>query len=208
MADDFDDVILSVRADRQQFQRDIAGLRKDLEEPLVAGANRAANLIDQALGKAVRSGKFGFEDLRRVALGALDDIARKAISNGFTSLFGGGGAGEAGTGPRNAGSVGGGLATLAQSLVLSLVGVPGRATGGLVSPGRAYRVGEQGPEYFVPTSSGRIEPTAASPQTARAVTINIAIHGAGDGAQSPQRLAQSSRQIAAAVRRAVLTAEE
>ena len=41
-------------------------------------------------------------------------------------------------------------------LIGPALGLPGRATGGPVSAGRAYRVGERGPEYFVPTSSGRI----------------------------------------------------
>ena len=34
----------------------------------------------------------------------------------------------------------------------------GRAAGGPVSAGRAYMVGERGPEYFLPAMSGRIEP--------------------------------------------------
>lgn len=34
----------------------------------------------------------------------------------------------------------------------------GRATGGAVSAGSAYMVGERGPEYFLPATSGRIEP--------------------------------------------------
>ncbi len=36
----------------------------------------------------------------------------------------------------------------------------GRATGGSVNAGQAYRVGERGPETFVPTSPGRIVPAA------------------------------------------------
>lgn len=36
--------------------------------------------------------------------------------------------------------------------------LPGRAIGGSVMPGQAYRVGEFGPETFVPTTAGRIVP--------------------------------------------------
>lgn len=36
----------------------------------------------------------------------------------------------------------------------------GRATGGSVMPGQPYMVGEQGPEMFVPTGSGRIVPNS------------------------------------------------
>jgi len=38
---------------------------------------------------------------------------------------------------------------------------PGRAAGGQVSAGQLYRVGERGPEYFVPKVSGQIVPHAA-----------------------------------------------
>jgi TP901 family phage tail tape measure protein len=39
----------------------------------------------------------------------------------------------------------------------SLSSLPGRANGGPVSAGHPYIVGERGPEFFVPASSGRIE---------------------------------------------------
>lgn len=39
--------------------------------------------------------------------------------------------------------------------------LPGRAVGGSVMPGQAYRVGEFGPETFVPTTAGRIVPKGA-----------------------------------------------
>jgi phage-related minor tail protein len=40
----------------------------------------------------------------------------------------------------------------------SLFGLPGRAAGGPVSAGSAYLVGEQGPEVFMPNTSGSIIP--------------------------------------------------
>lgn len=49
--------------------------------------------------------------------------------------------------------------TIGQGLVGSIFG-GGRAGGGAVAPGREYRVGENGPERFVPTTRGRIEPIA------------------------------------------------
>ena len=39
---------------------------------------------------------------------------------------------------------------------------PGRALGGPVGAGRPYMVGERGPELFVPSRSGRIEPNGSS----------------------------------------------
>ena len=90
---------------------------------------------------------------------------------------------------------GGGLG----SALAGLLGAPGRATGGPVTAGRAYTVGERGPELFVPTGSGRIEPiAAASPREVRvAITVNAAAGAA------PGVLMQSSRQVARAVRAAL-----
>ena len=86
-------------------------------------------------------------------------------------------------------------------LLGSVLGLPGRATGGPVSPGRGYIVGENGPEMFVPTSAGRVEAagTLAAPREVR-VSINVNAASGGDGAQALQR---SSRQVASAVRRAL-----
>ena len=84
-------------------------------------------------------------------------------------------------------------------LLTSLLGLPGRATGGGVSPGRPYVVGERGPELFVPTSAGRVETGGrAAPREVR-VTINVQSPQAG----APEALTRSSRQIARAVRNAL-----
>lgn len=42
----------------------------------------------------------------------------------------------------------------------------GRALGGPVVPGKAYRVGERGPEWFTPTGPGRVHPSGTSPARA------------------------------------------
>ncbi|HWU02228.1 MAG TPA: hypothetical protein VN222_05770 [Novosphingobium sp.] len=82
------------------------------------------------------------------------------------------------------------------------LGLPGRATGGAVSPGTAYVVGENGPEVFVPTSAGSVASNSqlASRNQSVQVAINVASPAGGDTAQSMQR---STRQIAAAIRRAL-----
>lgn len=86
------------------------------------------------------------------------------------------------------------------ALVGAIMGLPGRATGGPVSPERPFVVGERGPELFVPTSAGRIE--AALPQPPRDVRVAITI-AAPPGTSAPQALQRSSRQVASAVRRAL-----
>ena len=156
-------------------------MRSGLEGPLEAGASRAGRAIEAGLLRAVKTGKFGFEDLARVALGVLDEIASNALKAGIGSVTSGGGSGLLGIGA---------------SLIGSALGLPGRATGGPVSPGRGYVVGERGPELFVPTSSGRVLPSGAGGGRDVRVTVNVN----AAGGEAPQALARSARQVARAVR--------
>ncbi len=151
-------------------------MRGELEGVLGAGAERA-----------VRSGKFGFEELKGVALSALDAIASAALKAGVQSVLSGGG-----------------LSGALAGLVGLAGGLPGRATGGPVSPGRAYVVGERGPELFVPSTSGRVETGGGGGGGVREVRVAITVNAAGGSA--PGVLAQSSRQVARAVK-AALAAE-
>lgn len=191
--DEVDEMIVAVRADTGAFRREIGALRGELEGSLGAGADAAGRAIERALSRAVVSGKLGFEDLKRLALSVMADIARAAISNGIGSAFGGGGASGGG----------GGLLSLGTSIAQALFGAPGRATGGPVSAGRAYRVGERGPELFVPTASGRVEAAGGGVRNI-AITVNVR----GEAGSEPQRLAQTGRQLARAVRRAVAAGED
>ena len=95
------------------------------------------------------------------------------------------------------------MLSLGTSIATALFGAPGRATGGPVSAGRAYRVGERGPELFVPTASGRIEAAGGDVRNI-AITVNVR----GEAGGEPQRLAQTGRQLARAVRRAVVAGED
>lgn len=193
MSDEIDTLVIGVRADTRAFAADVAAMRAAIDGPLADGAERAGRGIEAALLRAVRTGKFGFEDLKRVAASALAEIARSAISAGVGSLGGSGGSGGGA----------GGLLGLAVNLLGGLLGAPGRATGGPVGPGKAYRVGERGPELFVPTSAGRIESGGGGGRDIR-ITVNVG----GGAASDPQRMAQSGRQIAKAVRRAIEQAGE
>lgn len=115
----------------------------------------------------------------------VDDIAAQAIRTLFSEIGGGSGSGNAlGLG----------------SLLGSILGLPGRATGGPVAPGRGYLVGERGPELFVPTAAGRIETGSGSPPRDVRVSIQVA---APAGTSAPQALQRSARQVASAVRRAI-----
>ena len=186
--DELDRMVIGVRADTNGFARDVDALRLTLEGTMGKAADRAALSIERSLLRAVKTGKLGFDDLKASALGAMDQIARAALTRGIGALFGGGGSAKADT-----------LGTLLQGLI----GLPGRATGGPVAPGQAYRVGERGPELSVPTTSGRIETgaMAGGREVRVAITVNAGSDTGEAGAASA--LQRSSRQVARAVKAAL-----
>ena len=93
MDEEIERLVVSVRADVQGFASDVTAMGGLLQGPLADGAERAGSLIESSLMRAVRTGKLGFEDLKRVALSALAEVAQSAIQGGLGSLFGGGGGG-------------------------------------------------------------------------------------------------------------------
>lgn len=191
MDEEIDRLVIAVRADTRAFAKDVEDMRGTLDGPLAAGADRAGRMIEASLLRALRTGKFGFEDLARVALSVLDQIARQAINAGLDQIgvFGGGGGG---------GGLLGGIMNIAGAI---FGGAPGRATGGPVTAGRPYRVGENGPELFVPGSHGRIIAAGSQAGGGRDVRVTINVNAPQQGA--PEALARSARQIARNVRSAL-----
>jgi lambda family phage tail tape measure protein len=106
--------------------------------------------IEDAFVNFARTGKLSVKDLFK---SIVETILRSQVQNLLARTFGGIG--------------GGGGGSLLGSLFSAFVG--GRSAGGPVSAGRAYRVGESGPETFVPTGGGTIVPGGG----ATAVTYNI-----------------------------------
>ncbi|MEY3268268.1 MAG: hypothetical protein RL480_1028 [Pseudomonadota bacterium] len=183
-ATELDTLVIRVRADTAGFMAGVGDIRRELDGPLAQGVDRAGSGIERALARAAVTGKFGFEDLRRVALSALADIAAGALRTDIGALFGG------------SGSLAGALTSSIGSL---FGGVPGRATGGPVTSGSAYIVGERGPELFVPTAAGRVETMAGGRGGPVSVTINVA--AARDA--TPALMQQTGTQVARAVRQAL-----
>ena len=194
MPDTVDSLTIDVRANTQAFASDVAAMRSSFDGTLVDGFARAGDVLERGLASALRKGSIGFEDLRRIALSVIDQTASRSLNSLFNSLGlgGGGGGGGQGGGGSPFGVIG--------SLLTSLLGSPGRATGGPVAPGRSYIVGERGPELFMPTSAGRIETGQGAGSRDVKVSINIS---APAGTSAPQALQRSSRQVASAVRRAL-----
>ncbi|WP_133364608.1 tail tape measure protein [Qipengyuania sediminis] len=185
MADPLDELLVSVRADTRGFAGDIAQMRSAFDSVLVDGFAGAGSILERSLLAGLRKGSLGFDDLKRNALSALDQIAARALSLGVGSVL-----------PQ-----GSGLGGVLTGLLGSLLGLPGRATGGIVAPDRPYLVGERGPEVFVPTSAGQVLANAPTP-AAREVRVAINLNPER-GATAPVALQRSSRQLASAVRRAL-----
>ncbi len=186
MDEDIDELIVSVRADTQAFAADMQQMRGTFDGTLMDGFEKAGTVIERGLLSAIRKGSLGFNDLKRTATAALDQIAAQALQLGLDSLFGGKG----------------GLGGLFQDALGALFGLPGRATGGLVGPDKPYLVGERGPELFVPTSAGRVEPNTGN--GVKSTDVRVAINlSSPRGTSAPVAMQRSSRQVAAAVRRAL-----
>ena len=187
MDDEIETLLVDVRASTAGFKSDIEAMRATVDSTLVEGFAQAGTVLERGLLAAIRRGSLGFDDLRRVALDALGQIAAQALHSGIGGLFA----------PAPADR---GLGALLSGAIGTLLGLPGRATGGPVAPGAAYLVGERGPEVFVPAAAGRVEPSAAAPRGEVRVSIQIA---QPKGADAPVALRRSARQIASSVRRAL-----
>lgn len=188
MDDNLDELVIDVRATTDGFAADVETMRSALDTSLVDGFSKAGGVLERSLLSALRRGSLGFDDLKKIALRSLDEIASHALNAGLGSLFGG--------------AQGSGSSGLFSQSLGALLGLPGRATGGPVSPGRGYLVGERGPEVFVPTSAGRVESNEAIGGAGRDVRVAINL-ATPRGTAAPTAMRRSSRQVASAVRRAI-----
>lgn len=178
--EEVDELVVRVRADTASFRRDVEEMRAQLDGPLSAGVEKAGRLIERTLARAIRTGKLSFDDLKNVALKALDEIAAASLK---ALIPGGGDLGLGGLG----------------GILAQLFGAPGRATGGPVNESRPYLVGERGPELFVPNAAGRIETLDGGHGDVR---VNVSLSAPPAEADAPV-LARSQRQIGRAVQRAL-----
>jgi phage-related minor tail protein len=104
--------------------------------------------IEDSFVNFAKTGKLSVKDLFK---SIAETILRSQIQNLLVRTFGGGGGGG----------------SFLTSLFSAFTG--SRSAGGPVQAGRAYRVGESGPETFVPTGGGTIVPGGG----AASVTYNI-----------------------------------
>ena len=86
MDEEIERLIVSVRADTQGFARDVGEMRGILAGPFGAGVERAGQQLETSLTRALRTGKLGFEDLKRVALSVTAEIAAASIRAGIGAI--------------------------------------------------------------------------------------------------------------------------
>ena len=96
MDEEIERLVVSVRADTAGFAKDVADMKGQLDGPFASGLERAGSALENTLSRAIRRGSLDFEDLRRVALSVMNDIARASVNTGLNSLFGAGCASRAG----------------------------------------------------------------------------------------------------------------
>lgn len=108
-----DESIALLREETVAARAELEALRMD--------ADRVSRSIETGLLRAVKTGRFGFEDLKRLISSITDQIARSALRGGMDVVLG-----------RS-----GGLATFGAGLLQGALGLPGRATGGDANAGRS-----------------------------------------------------------------------
>ena len=190
-----DTLLVRIAADTKPLNDALTGMRatvggsfSDIED----AARLASDGMTRALSGFVRGGKLGFEDLKTSALSALSAIADDVLRSGLGSLLGPSAKAYLGAA---GGNVVGGI----------LSGIFGhRASGGPVSPGAPYVVGEYGRELFVPRNSGTIVPAnELGGGRGRPISITVNVQG-GTGTVG---MRQSAGQVASAVARTLVRAE-
>lgn len=114
----------------------------------------------------LRNGLSAADALNNALNRVLDTIIEIALQQAITSLFGA-------PGTTQTGGLGG--------IVSSVLGLPGRASGGPVSGGRPYIVGERGPEIMVPKANGFVIPNHALGGSGGGSQVNVTVNNlAGD----------------------------
>jgi phage-related minor tail protein len=117
------------------------------------GTERAAERLGMTFASsfesAITSGQNFSEVLRGIAQDMIRIVARltvtEPLAKGISGLFKSSGASQAASGLWD----------------WLFSGIPGKASGGSVSAGSPYIVGERGPELFIPGQSGTISPNGA-----------------------------------------------
>lgn len=124
----------------RQFAEDAGNYAKMGEQ---AFSSFATNM-ERALDNFVKTGKLNFKDF---AASVIQDLIRIQLRAQATALL-----------RQATGAIMGAYSSYTQGDISKGISYQGRASGGPVSAGETYTVGEKGPELFVPNRSGTIIP--------------------------------------------------
>lgn len=145
-----------LQALQRKLKTEAQKLAKSFNSILSAGFQDSFSSLGEGLGNALSGKDFG-AGLTQALGGLLSSLGKAliqygAIKEGLDKIFGAGGFAIPG-----AVAIGLGVLAIAAGKAISNFG-GGRAVGGAVKAGTGYLVGENGPEYFQPGTSGSIIP--------------------------------------------------
>ena len=159
-----------------------------MQEERMRDLQRAAQPLSDALFNLVRGSESAGSALRSFLNTVLDNITRKLTDSLAQSLFSGLGGGG-----------GGGFFGF-------LGGLFGSQRGGPAGRGRAIRVGESGPEIFIPDVAGAILPNTMMPRAPAAPVVNLIFNiESTDGPGVRAAIQEAEPRLTGAAIRAVAT---
>lgn len=175
------DALADVELELQSKWDEIGNQAADAAEKTKSVWEQLGPTFSSAFEDAIVSGKKFGDVLKGLEQDIIRIITRKAITEPLGNAIGGMFGGSSGDG-------------FLSSIFGNLFG-GARAMGGPVSAGRAYLVGEQGPELFMPRGNGQIMPAG---QTAKAVgnTFNFTFSIPTDNADHRRTAHQVAREAA------------
>lgn len=173
----------------EAYERELQGRRQHIADSMAAGVMAAfdGNLEDFISRTLLQAAFNGLSDAFNQLLGGMNDKKGGGlggiISTAASAIFGGG---------KKAPAFGG-----------------AKASGGPVNPGRAYRVGELGPETFVPSTAGMIRPANIGSRSRQGdIHVHNDFHLHAEGAVMTDELLRAMDQKALAAGKGAVQAVE
>lgn len=175
---ELEQLIVRIEADAKPLQSALEGVTAQANRSLAGVATWGDRLSTSFVSAAVHGKNLG-QAIRGIAQELANSALRQTVINPLGDL-----------------------------LSSTLGGLFGRASGGSVSSGQPYLVGERGPELFVPSSAGRIENGSGGAASGGAVTVGISIDARGADTDAAARLQAVAAEIQSRTFDAVFAAME
>jgi len=148
------------RSPLAQYRSEVADVGNSINDSLEQVQVDGLKSLNDGITDAIVNSKSLGDVFSNIADQIISDLIRIAVQQAIVGpLLGAGGT-----------AAGGGLLGGVIGAIGGLFG-GSRASGGDVSPGKVYRINENGPEYFQPAGAGKIIPTGAVKSSGRGNTI-------------------------------------